>query len=106
PRAGPPSGMAATFGSPVSAVLLAVELLLFEYRPRSVIPVALASAVAAGMRSLFAGPGPVFAIPALTQPSLPALGIYVLLGALVGVFAVFTTRTIYWIEDLYEELPV
>src|SRR6059036_4294871 len=48
--AGAAAGMAATFGSPVSAVLLAVELLLFEYRPRSIIPVALASATAAGVR--------------------------------------------------------
>ncbi len=104
--AGAAGGMAATFGSPVSAVLLAVELLLFEYRPRSVIPVALASAVAVGVRSLFMGSGPVFAIPVLQQPSLPALVIYVLLGAVIGAFAVFTTRTIYWLEDMYEELPI
>src|SRR5205809_6925944 len=49
--AGAAAGMAATFGSPVSAVLLAVELLLFEFRPRSIIPVALAAATAAGLRA-------------------------------------------------------
>ena len=71
--AGAAAGMAATFGSPVSAVLLAVELLLFEYRPRSLIPVALASAMATGMRALFARPGRSSSMPPMQQPSLPAL---------------------------------
>src|SRR5215467_13187623 len=57
---GAAAGMAATFGSPVAAVLLAVELLLFEYRPRSIIPVALASAVATGVRAVFVGTEPIF----------------------------------------------
>src|SRR5579862_9131830 len=61
--AGAAAGMSATFGSPVSAVLLAIELLLFEFRPRSFIPVALASTTAAGMRFLFDMPYPVFPMP-------------------------------------------
>ena len=100
--AGAAAGMAATFGSPVSAVLLAVELLLFEYRPRSLIPVALAAAAATGVRASFEGTAPVFAIPSLTQPSLSALAIYCLLGLLIGALAAGITRATYGIEDLFE----
>src|SRR5690242_4407802 len=104
--AGAAAGMAATFGSPVSAVLLAVELLLFEYRPRSVIPVALASAVATGVRAALVGSAPVFTVPTLLQPNLEALLVYTIIGALIGVASVWVTRFVYWIEDLYEELPI
>lgn len=100
--AGAAAGMAATFGSPVSAVLLAVELLLFEYRPRSLIPVALAAATAAAVRALFDGTGPVFAIPALTPPTPAAFACYTLLGAGVGAVAAGITRVTYGVEDAFE----
>src|SRR5207248_9818094 len=66
--AGAAAGMAATFGSPVSAVLLAVELLLFEFRPRSLVPVALASVSATAVRMLMVGTKPIFAMPILARP--------------------------------------
>jgi H+/Cl- antiporter ClcA len=81
--AGAAAGMAATFGSPVSAVLLAVELLLFELRPRSVIPVAFAAATATGVRIAFSGAAPAFFMPDLRQPHGAALATYVVLGALM-----------------------
>jgi CIC family chloride channel protein len=102
--AGAAAGMAATFGSPVSAVLLAVELLLFEYRPRSMIPVALASAVAASIRVLFNGSAPVFPIANLQQPSDSALAFYTVVGALVGLAAVGITRFVYATEEVYERV--
>lgn len=104
--AGAAAGMAATFGSPVSAVLLAVELLLFEYRPRSLIPVALAAATAAAVRVAFEGTGAVFAMPTIAQPSGQALAIYALLGAAIGWFAAWISRATYLIEELFERLPI
>lgn len=104
--AGAAAGMSATFGSPVSAVLLAIELLLFEYRPRSVIPVALASAMAAGLRLAVEGHAPVFAMPAVQEASVSALATYVLLGIAIGVCATGITRMVYAVEDAFERLPI
>lgn len=102
--AGAAAGMAATFGTPVSAVLLAIELLLFEYRARSLVPVALAASIATGVRIVFHGSAPVFPIPLLTQPSSYALVGYGAIGIVIGALAAVITRATYGIEDLFERL--
>ncbi|HEY8089761.1 MAG TPA: chloride channel protein [Polyangiaceae bacterium] len=104
--AGAAAGMSATFGSPVSAVLLAVELLLFEYRLRSIVPVALASAAACGAHIAFVGPAPAFTMPTVTAPSGGALAVYVALGVVAGVASMLVTRAVYAVEDAFEKLPI
>jgi CIC family chloride channel protein len=104
--AGAAAGMTATFGSPVAAVLLAIELLLFELRPRSIIPVALACVVATGVRVAFHGTAPAFDVVSLAAPGARALIVYVGIGALVGVASVLVTRAVYAIEDGFEHLPI
>jgi len=104
--AGAAAGMAATFGTPASAVLLAVELLLFEFRPRSLVPVAFATVTAAGIRAALVGSTPFFAMPDVTPPGGAAIATYVAIGALVGVTSVGVTRSVYAIEDAFERLPL
>lgn len=104
--AGAAAGMAATFGAPVSAVLLAVELLLFEYRPRSVIPVALACVTGTAIRIAFLGTAPAFQVVDIVQPPPTALAGYVLIGGLVGFASVAVTKAVYAVEDGFARLPI
>ena len=104
--AGAAAGMAATFGSPVAAVLLAVELLLFEYRARSLIPVALASATATAVRIAFHGTGTDFPVGPIGAAHGEALAIYAVIGAVVGALSAGITRSTYAIEDVFDHLPI
>jgi chloride channel protein, CIC family len=104
--AGAAAGMSATFASPVSAVLLAIELLLFEYRLRSLVPVALASVAACGARIAIVGAAPAFNMPLVGAPSGEALCVYIGMGLLVGVASTFVTRAVYAVEDAFEKLPI
>lgn len=107
--AGAAGGMAAIFNTPIAATLLAIELMLFEWKPRSLIPVALASVSATMIRSLLPGLGPdaLFATP--LQPPVwtigPLLGC-VLAGILAGILAILLTLGVYASEDLFHKLPI
>ena len=103
---GAAAGMTAIFGTPVAAVLLALELLLFEFRPRSIIPVSIAAVTAMIVRTFLFGPGPVFAIPDLAMPPGAAVLVYVGIGGLIGLASVWITRWVYLIEDAFEKLPI
>jgi CIC family chloride channel protein len=104
--AGAAGGMAAIFAAPVASVLLAVELLLFEWKPRSFIPVASAAAVAAALRVPLLGEGPVFGtVPHGPMPWHALVGA-MLLGLLVGVASGLITRLVYAAEDAFEKVPI
>ena len=104
--AGAAAGMTAIFGTPLAALLLAIELLLFEFRPASLLPVLAACAAAAIMRGYFDGFHPFFMMPALGWPSVRALLACIPLGVLVGFAAVVISRSVYAVEDLFGHLPV
>jgi H+/Cl- antiporter ClcA/CBS domain-containing protein len=105
--AGAAGGMSATFTSPVAAVLLAVELLLFEWKPRSLIPVALASGVAAIMRRYILGVGPLFPVPEhpLFIGPKAMLGCMVV-GILAGMLSALLSVSIYAVEDAFHKLKL
>src|SRR5579871_1034745 len=103
--AGAAGGMAAIFASPIAAVLLAVELLLFEWKPRSFIPVSIASAVAAAWRPFLIGGGILFPMNDLPVPFLPlTLLVCVALGIFSGLFSGLLTQMVYTCEDLFQKL--
>lgn len=104
--AGACAGMSAIFGSPLAAVLLAIELLLFEFSPRSVIPVALSCATGAAMHLVFFGSQPVFHMAEIPSASGLALMTYVVLGAIIGVIASIVSKSVYLLEDAFEKLPI
>jgi len=105
--AGAAGGMSATFASPIAAAMLAAELLLFEWKPRSLIPVALASATAGVVRRYLLGFGPLFPVPSHPANVSPeGLLFCALAGLLAGALAALLTNLVYWSEDLFHKLPI
>ncbi len=104
--AGAAGGMSATFCSPVAAALLAVELLLFEWKPRSAVPVALASAVAAALRPYLLGPGPLFPVPAHAAIGMAGSLSAVAVGLAAGALSAGLTAAVYGAEDAFLRLPI
>jgi H+/Cl- antiporter ClcA/predicted transcriptional regulator len=104
--AGAAAGMTAIFGTPVAAVLMAVELLLFEWRPRSFIPVAIGAIVSICWRPMLFGAGPLF--PAHFPAGLPWWGLAACagLGVIIGLQSAALTKLLYLLEDAFEHLPI
>ena len=103
---GAAAGMSATFNTPIAGVILAIELLLFEFKSRSFIPLVVASTLATAVHMQLLGRGPMFAVAAMDFDVPRGLPFYLLLGVICGLAAVGFTRLLYWVEDLFEKLPV
>jgi H+/Cl- antiporter ClcA/CBS domain-containing protein len=103
---GAAAGMAATFSTPIAGVILAIELLLFEFKSRSFIPLVIASTLATSVHFQLMGPGPMFTVGALDFGLPRALPAYLLLGVLCGLAALGFSKALYWTEDQFEKLPI
>ena len=103
---GAAAGMAATFSTPIAGVILAIELLLFEFKSRSFIPLVIASTLATSIHFQLMGPGPMFRVGAMDFGLPHALPFYLVLGVLCGVAALGFSGLLYWVEDQFEKLPI
>ncbi|MGK0490011.1 chloride channel protein [Sphingomonas echinoides] len=105
--AGAAAGMTGIFGTPLAAILLAVEVLLFEWKPRSFVPVVLAVLIALGVRPFLLGAGPLFPFAASSMPVWWQTGGLALgLGAILGFEAALLSSLLYRVEDVFHRLPV
>lgn len=104
--AGAAAGMAATFGAPLAAVILAIELLLFEFSTRAFVPLVVAASVAAGVHSAIFGPSPLFHVPAHEYAGLEKLPLYAGLGAACGLLATVIAKGLFVAEAAFRRLPV
>ncbi len=104
--AGAAGGMAATFAAPVSSVLFAVELLIFEFKPRSLVPIAIASAAADSIRIALIGSGPLFGMPSLPHVTWLLVLVAGVIGVIGSILAVLLTYAIYRVEDAFRKLPI
>ena len=100
------AGMAATFNTPIAGVILAIELLLFEFRARSFIPLVIASVLATGVRAVLLGQRSMFTMSNVDFDVLHGLPFYILLGVLCGGAAIGFTKALYWVEDQFDRLPI
>ena len=100
------AGMAATFNTPIAGVILAIELLLFEFRSRSFIPLVIASTLATSVRVLLFGQRSMFTMGNVDFNVPRGLPFYLLLGVICGVAAIGLTKLLYWTEDQFERLPI
>ena len=103
---GAAAGMSATFNTPIAGVILAIELLLFEFKSRSFIPLVIASTLATAVHMQLLGAGPMFTVAHMDFSIPRALPFYLVLGALCGLAAVGFSKFLYWVEDQFEKLPV
>jgi len=103
---GAAAGMSATFNTPIAGVILAIELLLFEFKSRSFIPLVIASTLATAVHLQLLGGGPMFEVAAMDFSIPRALPFYLLLGGLCGLAAVGFSKVLYWTEDQFEKLPI
>ncbi len=103
---GAAAGMAATFGTPLAAVVLAIELLLFEFSPRAFIPLVVAASIAGGVHAVLFGAGPLFTVPTHGFAGLGQLPLFAALGPLCGLLAVVISRGLFIVEALFRRLPV
>ena len=103
---GAAAGMSATFNTPIAGVILAIELLLFEFKARSFIPLVVASTLATAVHMQLLGPGPMFSVSAVDFGIPHALPFYLVLGPICGLAAVVLSKALYWVEDTFEKLPI
>jgi CIC family chloride channel protein len=103
---GAAAGMSATFNTPIAGVILAIELLLFEFKARSFIPLVIASTLATAVHMQLLGAGPMFKVAAMDFDIPRALPFYLVLGVICGLAAVGFSKLLYWIEDQFEKLPI
>ena len=98
--------MAATFNTPIAGVILAIELLLFEFRARSFIPLVIASTLATSVRAILLGQRSMFTMGNVNFDVLHGLPFYLLLGVICGIAAIGFTKLLYWVEDQFDRLPI
>ncbi|RUV50481.1 CBS domain-containing protein [Mesorhizobium sp. M7A.F.Ca.MR.228.00.0.0] len=103
---GAAAGMTTVFGTPIAAIMLAVELLLFEWTPRSFIPVAVAAVIAEVERTMLHLPGPIFPFQGGMEVSFVGLAGWVAIGVCAGLLSGLLTQMVYACEDGFQKLPI